>query len=330
MRTRAVFVSALTVTAAPAQTTAPAVEARVAAFHAAVDAAFARSAVALAAGLTAANEVLATCVRGRRNGQPFLPSTPFDVEAIAEEFTAALVLRLDAERTLRLEDPLELHVDRVPECWRRLSVRQLLQRRSGLPLGLELDERAAGNRDAFLSHLLRHTPRTQLGTAPAAGCRADWLVLAALAEAVTVQPFAELLGRRVFAVAGMRDAECAPTDWSERGAAGVRCSLQDMVAWLRATGSGPLFTAAAEALFFAEDDAGAAPAGRLVRDQDGRARAFQRVGRNVALVRDRVDGIGLVVYAEGDVDMPAAVTQRGRAATNETRRRPLGGSAAQS
>ncbi len=267
-----------------------------AAFRSAFSEVFGRSPGAVVAGLTRGSTIVATCARGALAGQSADETTLFDVEELAQEFTAALTLRLTMSGALRLEDTVASHFDGVPAAWQGLSLRHLLQRTSGLPLDLALREDVVEERDTFVRELLRYAPRAAPGSNHTPDCRADWHLLAAVAEATTVLPFDRLLQERVFTVAAMPHAKVTAAAWDERGDAGVRCSLRDVLQWMLATGNGRVFDEAAQRVFF-DDTRDVGLAGRVVRRAPHGVQAFERVHDHVVVVRSVSDRTTLVVLA---------------------------------
>lgn len=59
-----------------------------------------------------------------------------DLASISKMFTAAAILRLDQEGSLRLSDTIDKYFS-VPEAWQKISILNLLQHTSGLPDYLE-------------------------------------------------------------------------------------------------------------------------------------------------------------------------------------------------
>ena len=75
--------------------------------------------------------------------------TEYEIASVTKPFTAEAILLLAEEGKLGLEDPLGKHVPNVPESWKRITLRQMLNHTSGIP------------RDAFP---INHTWIWQSGT----------------------------------------------------------------------------------------------------------------------------------------------------------------------
>ncbi|MFF2779518.1 serine hydrolase domain-containing protein [Streptomyces sp. NPDC058052] len=148
------------------------------------------------------------------NGEPVTASTPFLWGSVAKPIAASAVMTLVQDGRLRLDDRV---VDRLPSFRfggpghaGRVTVRHLLQQTAGLPESatfavtdcVDADCPDARGRIAELDGV---RPLGPPGTTYAY-TSANYLVLAALAEAVTGRPFAEHLRDAVLRPAGMDGA----------------------------------------------------------------------------------------------------------------------------
>ena len=66
------------------------------------------------------------------HGVPVTPATVFHVASVSKQFTAMAVTMLAAEGALRLDDPVQQHLDYVPEFEHPTTVRQLVHHTSGI------------------------------------------------------------------------------------------------------------------------------------------------------------------------------------------------------
>ncbi|WP_169786823.1 serine hydrolase domain-containing protein [Nitriliruptor alkaliphilus] len=154
-----------------------------------------------------------------RGGRPVTPDTPFLIGSVSKTFTATVVLQLVAEGALGLDDPvlphLEHGVDRYPDGFEQVTVRQLLSHTGGLSMAVGLAgtvpvERGPDALQRRVAELLRH----RLARPPGGAfeySNAGPVLLAAVVEDVTGETFAEQLDRRVFTPLGM-DASFATED----------------------------------------------------------------------------------------------------------------------
>jgi D-alanyl-D-alanine carboxypeptidase len=66
-------------------------------------------------------------------GVPATINTVFEIGSVSKQFTATLILKLMEEGKLSLDDPIGKFVDSLPEAWRQIKLRNLLNHTSGIP-----------------------------------------------------------------------------------------------------------------------------------------------------------------------------------------------------
>jgi CubicO group peptidase (beta-lactamase class C family) len=71
-------------------------------------------------------------VADRENHIPIRPQTRFDIGSLSKNFTAAAILRLEADGKLRVEDTISTSLPDVPEDKRSISIHQLLTHTAGV------------------------------------------------------------------------------------------------------------------------------------------------------------------------------------------------------
>ncbi|NJP66581.1 serine hydrolase domain-containing protein [Streptomyces spiramenti] len=166
------------------------------------------------------------------HGAPVTGDTPFLWGSVAKPVTATLVLRLVEQGRLALSDPVGAHLpwygtddDRQP------TVRDLLRHTSGLPAGLHLTDRHDPDRRPLA---VARQSATLPPVAEPGGehhySGHNYLLLAAVVEAVTGEEFTTALDHHVLAPLGMDDAVITPTDARDRLPPGHRYVLGHPVA----------------------------------------------------------------------------------------------------
>ncbi|MGI5233704.1 serine hydrolase domain-containing protein [Actinoallomurus sp. CA-142502] len=182
-----------------------------------------------------------------RTSEPPRPSGPFRIGSVTKSFTATLVLGLVAEGRIDLDAPIDRYLPGVLPYSEPITVRQLLQHRSGLfDYGSVLwanPELVARSRyrDYAPADLVRIATRKPLQFTPGSRflySNTDYVMLGMLVEKVTGDGYAHELSRRVLAPAGLRHTYLAGHDLrlrqpSARGYEAVRSStrLTDLTAY---------------------------------------------------------------------------------------------------
>lgn len=203
-----------------------------------------------------------------RTGAPNTMHTRFRLGLLTEPFTATAVLQLRDEGLLRLDDTIDRWLPELPYAG-RITVRQLLSHRSGIPNYTDspsFPQWKAEPHDtaAMLARLgrlpLEFTPGTD--TAPS---NSNYYLLGAIIERVTGEGYGEYLGEHVLRPAGMTQTTFgdawetgeqalgnvwseeetleppSPIDMSTFGAAGgLVSSPADLLAWDQALRAGEL------------------------------------------------------------------------------------------
>lgn len=132
---------------------------------------------------------------------PFTTDTPFDVGSITKPFTAAAVLRLEADGKLSVNDPLAKHLPGVPDDRKAITLHHLLTHTSGLPdsLGGDYDPIARADYVKLaLGQKLRDDPGKRHRYS-----NAGYSLLGAVVEEVTGGGYERYLREKLFDPAGL-------------------------------------------------------------------------------------------------------------------------------
>lgn len=225
----------------------------------------------IAVGVIEDGKIVYTATRGelaRGGGQAVTPQTLFKIASNSKAMTGALLARLVQQGKLRWDDPVTKYLPafRMHDPWvtQHMQVGDLLTHRSGLPAGagdlMLWPEPNQFTRQDIIAALAYFKP----GYDFRAGYAYDNLLYVVAGEVAAVAggaPYETLLRREVFEPLGL--TQCRVGDWSRRdagpvaaphtteqgqfvatqidgqdihtttmeAAGGVRCSLQDMLAW---------------------------------------------------------------------------------------------------
>ncbi len=145
------------------------------------------------------------------DGQEVTPRTAFLWGSVSKPVTATLAVLLARDGLLDLDATVARLVPTFTTADRdsaaRITVRQLLDHTSGLPRGLELTDRYDAGRSitSLLPQLADLEPVAPPGSKHAYSSL-NYIVLGAVIESVTGQPFAKVLAERLLAPAGISTA----------------------------------------------------------------------------------------------------------------------------
>lgn len=137
----------------------------------------------------------------RRGQIPNSPDTVFPIGSITKQFTAAAVLKLEAQGKLAVEDPLSKHLEDVPADKAGVTLHHLLTHGAGFPESLGDDDEPIG-REEFVKRALA----APLQFEPGGGylySNVGYSLLAAVVERVSGRSYDQFLRAELWGPAGM-------------------------------------------------------------------------------------------------------------------------------
>jgi len=150
--------------------------------------------------------------------------TLFEVGSLAKIFTAAAILRLEADGKLRLDDPVARYIGPLPGDRSTATIHHLLVHTSGLVS--DEDALSYRSREAFLLSV-REAEGEGVPGAAFRYSNAGYTLLAVIVEQVSAMPFEDYLRKSLFEPSGMRSTGLA---WDARsGPAGVAVGYEGLV-----------------------------------------------------------------------------------------------------
>ena len=232
----------------------------------------------------------------REHKTPNDADTSFRIGSVTKQFTAAAILVLQQDGKLSVDEPIGTYLPDYPAVGRAITLHQLLTHTSGIPSYTELpgvmDTRARPHTPAELLALFDDKPLEFAPGSQFAYSNSNYIVLGAIIEKVSGQPYADFVAKRLFAPAGLTrtvvgDADGAtdralgyqplgddlapadPIDMSVPYAAGaVRSTANDLVAWAHALDGDSILTAASKARLYKAEKSNYAY-GWVVNEVDG-------------------------------------------------------------
>ena len=195
----------------------------------------------------------------RQSLEPNTSSTLFNTASVSKIFTSAVILDLEERQKLSLDSPLDTFFGEFPEPKSTATVHHLLTHTAGLVVrGAELDYRS---RDLFVASV----KNAAIEASPGAEFRytnAGYVMLAAVAETVSGEPFEDVLNERIFGPACMNSTAFAWDDdikeqpsavgyagktletlrpsstvsdiWGNRGPSNISSNVGDLYRWITA------------------------------------------------------------------------------------------------
>jgi len=132
---------------------------------------------------------------------PLTTDSRFDVASISKQFTATTILLLQREGSLSLTDPVATHLDGLPRWADEVTVGDLMNHTARVPdFWVELEKADIGFTDPADQGTVLAAIARERELEPGEGyaySNAHYVLLAGIVEAVTGQPFAEVVEQRI-------------------------------------------------------------------------------------------------------------------------------------
>lgn len=139
----------------------------------------------------------------RERGAPIVAETPFFLGSLAKQFTAAAVLRLEADGKLSVGDSLGRFFPDAPADKQGITLRQLLTHTSGLPYLPSAGLFGRGTRDSVMREMLSEPLEFAPGTRTEYSTP-GYILLAGVIERASGVSYEDYLRTGLFARAGLR------------------------------------------------------------------------------------------------------------------------------
>jgi D-alanyl-D-alanine carboxypeptidase len=133
------------------------------------------------------------------------PETVFQIQSITKTFTASAIMMLSKEGKVGLDDEIGKYLQGVPEPWKGITIRRLLNHTSGIKDYIN-EPYASLRLDTTDEEVLSETAKRPLNFAPGekyAYCNTGYLLLGMVIRKVTGEPYGEVLRKRIFEPLGM-------------------------------------------------------------------------------------------------------------------------------
>jgi D-alanyl-D-alanine carboxypeptidase len=145
---------------------------------------------------------------------PVTPKSVFPIFSVSKLFASTLAMQLAEEGKLDLSAPASRYVANLPPSWRDIRVDQFLSHVSGVPEYFESNNLSLPF-PASLQAVFTNLADVALISAPSVETRytqTNYLVIAAILEAVTQTPYRKLVTQRIIEPLGLHDTWLSVSD----------------------------------------------------------------------------------------------------------------------
>jgi D-alanyl-D-alanine carboxypeptidase len=148
------------------------------------------------------------------NNVAVTPETVFQIQSITKMFVASAMMILQREGKLSLDDELSKHLDGVPEAWKGITIRRILNHTSGIKD--YINEPFASLRiDITDEEVLKQSAPRPLNFHPGekyAYCNTGYLICGMIIRKITGEPYGQFLQKRIFEPLGMTQTRIQEID----------------------------------------------------------------------------------------------------------------------
>jgi CubicO group peptidase (beta-lactamase class C family) len=133
------------------------------------------------------------------------PETVFQIQSITKTFTASAIMMLSKEGKVGLDDEIGKYLQGVPETWKGITIRRLLNHTSGIKDYIN-EPYASLRIETTDEDVFRETAKRPLNFQPGekyAYCNTGYLLLGMVIRKTSGEPYGEFLRKRIFQPLGM-------------------------------------------------------------------------------------------------------------------------------
>lgn len=140
-------------------------------------------------------------------GVPATEDTVYQLASVTKTFTAAAIMLLAEDGTLSIDDRITERLTKLPETWKDVTVRHLLNHTSGIKSYTSVEDfQKSARKDFAPREILDLVAMEPLEFAPGEKwnyCNTGYFLLGMLIEEVTGKPYGEFMAERIFRPLGM-------------------------------------------------------------------------------------------------------------------------------
>ncbi|HEX8998904.1 MAG TPA: serine hydrolase domain-containing protein, partial [Blastocatellia bacterium] len=136
----------------------------------------------------------------KQQGIPNTNDTAFDIASLTKQFTAAAILKLEAQGKLKTSDPISRHLPNVPADKAGIAIHHLLTHTSGFDP--DFTEGKNITREQFIAGMMKMPLVAETGK-EYIYANSGYCLLAAIVEIVSGQPYNKFVVEQLYKPAGM-------------------------------------------------------------------------------------------------------------------------------
>nr|WP_314896103.1 serine hydrolase domain-containing protein [uncultured Flavobacterium sp.] len=132
--------------------------------------------------------------------------TVFSINSIVKAFTGVAIMQLVENGKLNLEEPISKYLDRLPNTWKNITVKQIATHKSGLPEIWDSEGNMLSENSETLFQKIKELPLVFKPGKELRDNQANYLLLGMIIEKISGQSFEKYIIENEFKKAGMKNS----------------------------------------------------------------------------------------------------------------------------
>ena len=154
------------------------------------------------------NTIVKTNNYGLANIQDSIPvdsKTVFSINSMVKAFTGVAIMQLVEKGKLNLDDPISKYIDKLPNPWQNITIKQLATHTSGLPDIWASENNMLAEDSETLFKKIKELPTVFKAGEGLRYCQTNYLLLGMIIEKISGTSYGAFLQENQFAKAGMKN-----------------------------------------------------------------------------------------------------------------------------
>ncbi|MFV8340785.1 serine hydrolase domain-containing protein [Flavobacterium sp. XS2P39] len=132
--------------------------------------------------------------------------TVFSINSIVKAFTGVAIMQLVENGKLNLEEPISKYLDRLPNTWQNITVKQVVTHKSGIPNIWDSEGNMLSENSETLFQKMKKLPLVFTPGEELRDNQANYLLLGMIIEKISGQSFEKYIIENEFKKAGMKNS----------------------------------------------------------------------------------------------------------------------------
>lgn len=132
--------------------------------------------------------------------------TVFSINSMVKALTGVAIMQLVENGKLNLEDPISKYLDRIPNTWRNITIKQIATHTSGIPDIWESEDNMLSEDSETLFKKIKELPIVFKPGEDLRYCQTNYLLLGMIIEKISGKSFENFIKENQFEKVGMKNS----------------------------------------------------------------------------------------------------------------------------